>query len=383
MQQRAVLEGVDIVREGIREGKDLAELFQRELLPYLASLRQQCAMEAGTREAAIFGTRRDLEALHATFYTPIAADIYQDYVPNVLRLALSHFKDRNPEPGRSGDPYVETHAFVYSGLSQIKRLYRQVARAVQNRELLTFSEQKEKAKIWGFASGIRNLSSGECPLDISKVFYLCIAMDLRQGDKEIPLSSFAIAIPAEGVVSRKSVDTNEEVKGDMTPLLSYLEERIALLEDIHLANQGPDFISHHEDSDTSGRLEDLCPKSPPASVRTREAILLHQSGIYHKEMSAELARLFKLAIEVRPEEGIAKLQERVAECVYFSDQASFFCRGSSAITQWIEMLIYYHHGLACVYPLNRLICLEAITSRWQEFRMHYPELVCLIRLDGV
>jgi hypothetical protein len=72
-----------------------------------------------------------------------------------------------------------------------------------------------------------------------------------------------------------------------------------------------------------------------------------------------------------------ELIEMVAQLQYIIANMCPYARGSAAVCEWIERIIYQYHGLEVRYNPDKCINLEALTSSLEEFLRVYPSCIRL------
>lgn len=102
--------------------------------------------------------------------------------------------------------------------------------------------------------------------------------------------------------------------------------------------------------------------------------LIHQEPSFMKNSLTEIATLFKKAIEL-DKENLQELIEIVSHINYLFSHAMPFDRGSAAIGEWIESIIFRYHGYDVTYNSEVNINMEALISPLDEFIQKYPSML--------
>lgn len=100
--------------------------------------------------------------------------------------------------------------------------------------------------------------------------------------------------------------------------------------------------------------------------------LIHQDPFLIKDSLTEIAKVFKKAVEWKPEEGLEALTRLIAEITYLFSHAMPLKRGSAAVGEWLEMAIYQYHGFNIKYAEGICVNMEALTLSYKEFIEKYP-----------
>jgi Avirulence protein len=120
-------------------------------------------------------------------------------------------------------------------------------------------------------------------------------------------------------------------------------------------------------------------KNDPFDTMTKESIilLLHQDYFLIQDTLSHVAKLFKQAIAWTGTD-LRDLQYIVALINYEFSHAMPFMRGSAAISEWIEIIIYRYHGYVLEYiDDNKSVNMEALSLPCQEFINEYPSFIRL------
>ncbi len=102
--------------------------------------------------------------------------------------------------------------------------------------------------------------------------------------------------------------------------------------------------------------------------------LIHQEPAFIENSLAEIASLFKTAIEL-DKENLQELIEISGHLNYLFSHAMPFDRGSAAIGEWIETIIFRYHGYDVAYNNEVNINLEALISPLHAFIEKYPSMI--------
>lgn len=102
--------------------------------------------------------------------------------------------------------------------------------------------------------------------------------------------------------------------------------------------------------------------------------LIHQEPIYNKNVLSEVVLLFKKAIEY-DQENLADLTKIISQITYLFSHAMPYRRGSAAISEWLETIIFSYHGYEISYHSELNVNLEALTSQIHEFVEKYPNMI--------
>lgn len=98
-------------------------------------------------------------------------------------------------------------------------------------------------------------------------------------------------------------------------------------------------------------------------------VILHQDRFLLNDSIDEIAKIFKKAIEWDRSQDLQVLKNDVGLIRYLFAHAMPFSRGSAAIGEWIEKLVYRVHNYDCVHSAKTLGDMEAfIAPLWSTFQ---------------
>lgn len=99
------------------------------------------------------------------------------------------------------------------------------------------------------------------------------------------------------------------------------------------------------------------------------AVILHQDRFLLKETLNEIAKIFKQAMQWDRSQPIQALKNDVGLFRYLFAHAMPFSRGSAAVAEWIEKLIYRAHHFDCQHATHTMGDLEAfVAPLWPTFQ---------------
>jgi hypothetical protein len=114
--------------------------------------------------------------------------------------------------------------------------------------------------------------------------------------------------------------------------------------------------------------------------RPYDVYQIHMQSNLHYLLMPVLEKHFKEAIQWSGEDPNDLIQ-RVAKLQYLMANACLYSRGSAAICDWVEKIIYSFHGFKPEYKIDRCINLEALTCSESEFLVEYPHCIRLRKVD--
>jgi hypothetical protein len=105
--------------------------------------------------------------------------------------------------------------------------------------------------------------------------------------------------------------------------------------------------------------------------------IIHHDSFLIQDTLSDVAQLFKQSIETD-----SKNREALINLVGLLEvqlaHATPFHRGSAAISEWLEQIIYRHHGLTLTYTEGVSVNLKALTLDLKPFIDQYPEMIELV-----
>jgi Avirulence protein len=108
---------------------------------------------------------------------------------------------------------------------------------------------------------------------------------------------------------------------------------------------------------------------PVERMKNTHVTILHQDRFLIDDMLQETASIFERAIRADSSiEKVTELKDQAAFIRYLFAHAMPFSRGSAAIGEWIENMIYQYHGYEVERNPKTMGDLEALTTLWSTFR---------------
>jgi hypothetical protein len=104
--------------------------------------------------------------------------------------------------------------------------------------------------------------------------------------------------------------------------------------------------------------------------------ITHLNSQFIEELIEKSNPIFMSAINW-DKKNRSELIEIVAQLQYITANICPYMRGSAAVCEWIERIIYQYHGLEVRYNPDKCVNLEALTSSLEEFLRVYPSCIRL------
>jgi hypothetical protein len=112
-------------------------------------------------------------------------------------------------------------------------------------------------------------------------------------------------------------------------------------------------------------------------TKTERAVrIIHMNSSLIESLTDKIKDVFKNTINW-DKQDINELVGMVGYLQYVIAHMCPYARGSAAVCEWIERIIYQYHGLEVRYNPDKCINLEALTSSLEEFLRVYPSCIRL------
>jgi hypothetical protein len=107
-----------------------------------------------------------------------------------------------------------------------------------------------------------------------------------------------------------------------------------------------------------------------------DIVILHQDAASIQSSLQRMVNDFATALRWDGKDS-SKLMNSVAHLIYQFSHAMPFNRGSSAVSEWLEMSIFRLHGYRLIDDPNKLVNLEALTLPQEDFVKNYTSTIRL------
>lgn len=116
----------------------------------------------------------------------------------------------------------------------------------------------------------------------------------------------------------------------------------------------------------------------PFMTGRSKIVILHLDSTLIDEAMKDISALFERAVQWKKTEGVKELKDRVGLFCYEFSHTMPSCRGSEAVREYFENIIYHGiHGFDLKYDQDKSLGLEALTLPLDEFMKVYQNTVTL------
>ncbi len=343
----------DRIHDTVNKKSDLTQLFH-DLLDSLGTTRHNIAQQHGTRNAEIYGQRRDRNTVEKSIMTTMLYEAYGEY-NQPLMARLQNYLRKMPHTDRA---FQQTELKVPGKPCLGRKTSTDIA-------ILS----AEKMKEWSAEYSRENY---ERICDLCAITPLDTSYTLEQLFKHLSTKDVM------RVIKEKSIDDYKRLK--TTSIFLDIREQFA--------GKKSDWVLATERCEIRGKMYALTQyitwmyrtytDDPVELMTTRPdptvISLIHQDVFLIQETLNDIADLFKQAIEWDGK-NTQELTDLVGLINYLFAHSMPFIRGSAAIAEWLEMAIYRYHGLDLQYNEATSINMEALVQPLNEFIEKYPSMI--------
>lgn len=361
--KETVDQAVKQLHAAVGTNADLTALFH-QVLDSFAVTRSEIAVKQGTENADDFGKRRDdPHSLSVCFRTSLYGP-YGDYNSKILSLLQPHLRDipHDLQAFSSEEAKLEKKAELPCCLS----------RSFSLEVIVLPPEADEKGRPFTLDEFI-------------EIFKIC----------DLPFSEAARKNPESEL---KDFCYNYEAMKKLKERAPKLYKRLKVsneIDDAYLSfpqRRKSDWAVATLRLEIDGKLYALSQYvtwmyrdflEDPVDKMSRDSVvsILHQDPFLIKDVLHDAGKLFKEIIEWDGKDR-KNLTDITALWQYELAHAAPFKRGSAAINEWLEMMVYQFHGFSQFsYTKEKLVNLEALTSPLDEFVANYPTMIDLGELS--
>ncbi|MCH9757054.1 MAG: hypothetical protein K0U37_07690 [Gammaproteobacteria bacterium] len=346
--EEIVVEGTQRLASAVEEGQNLIEVFD-ELLIFLAQNRHEIAVSAGDKDAHQFGRRRDVGDLNNEPFmiTPLDGQ-YLDY----NKALLSDFQARLSEMPHtemgfqqkkmkiSGEPVMgRENSTEFLVIDKSNRKTLTYIDPVEHRKMLT---QLTSEGLFNEEKVHKAFTQDRDALYQFKKAYPTIYKKLKlMGYMQYLYSRFEGQKSHWVVVTRRT-----QIGQQMYPSSQYLT-----------------WMHCNYNDDPVENMTDVS-----------FIAIMHQDPFLIKRTLLDVAQLFKQSIETDPNNREALINLVGLFEVQLAHVTPFH-RGSAAVSEWLEKIIYRYHGLTLRYTEGVSVNLKALTLDLKPFIDQYPEMI--------
>lgn len=329
---------------------DLEALFHK-ILGSLSQARHKIACEHNTKVQESYGTRRDGDAFNDASSCSYLAGIYAEYNSRVIKTIQAHLTQLQPLTSSpktiQSEPWLGRHSSItYEILPQENHTnwlscfsldeYKELC-SWCNVSIHDFPYNEESLiKIGQSKAAMANLKKN-APAEYKKFKLATCFVDFIETYPQKQDSDFVLAT------------VRGEVDGKMYALAQY-------------------FVDFPMGLTPSLRIKAMADRSI--------VLIIHQDPFLIEPMLADLAKIFKRAIECHTN-NVQELKEQMTLFKYQFSQAMPFFHGNAAISEWMERAVYKYQGYRLLYNNDKMPTLEAWTSTLKEFADNYDSIVTI------
>ncbi len=345
-------------RIAVESKADLIELFHQTLAS-LGTKRKQIALKHGTKNADFFGSRRDQKPFAGVCAFTSLTFPYDEYHKRLMPLFQKH---------------------VSSMKHDLKSFHQTELRIPSERFLGRESSIEfailsgELAKQWALSFTVKeyqrlcelcSISCSEKPGGSLLASYNDLVGNIEAMRKlrEVSIDDYKRTVITQAILEftpkfegKKSdwvlVTVRSEIDGKIYPFSQYLT-----------------WLYRDFQNDPVKKMKDHSIIS-----------ILHQDLFLVDVMLNDIAKIFKKVLGWNGED-IKTLKNDVALFLYEFDHAMPFKRGTSAVSEWLEMAIYLYHGFNVTYNPGKMVNLEALISTPKQFAEDYDSMIQLEKLE--
>ena len=349
-----VREATNRLHNAVESKRNLIDVFYEELA-LLGDQRNQIAVERESKNADLFGIRRDLTT---SFAGPCAITSlcrpYDTYNQRLLPVLQQHLSTMRHTPR----VFQQTELRIPSESCMNRKTFMDI-------QIFTYENQ---------AAFVLNSTLEECQRLHSIYSSEPFDTTISPTDFFLNLTSNKEALQQ---IKRVSIEDYKKIK--LLLAMSYMKRKFE--------GRKSDWVLVTTRTEVNGKMYALSQyitwmnrdfQHDPVEQMTYNSIitLLHQDPFLIVDMLEDIAKLFKQVIEW---DGIDRqeLINHVALLQYEFAHAMPFKRGSAAISEWLEMIIYRYHGFSLNYTQSTKVNLEALTQPLKQFIEQYPSLIVL------
>ncbi|MCD6027787.1 MAG: hypothetical protein K0R08_2306 [Solimicrobium sp.] len=329
------------VKQAVEEKRDLTNVFLEELAT-LGSIRNEIAVAHKVENSGLFGRRRDISELYEDLIYVTALDFpYDGYNEKLLPVIQQHLKTMDYSLQNFKQKSLEIN---YAPLMNRK----------SSMEISIFDTESFSAELSALTNeDMKLINTGAMNKDME--FFRKLKKTSPQKYKELKLKLAMQELRALFPKIKKSdwvlITRRLEVDGSMYAVSQYLTWMYR------------DFRKDPVENMTGSSV----------------AAIIHQDVFLTEVMLNDIANLFKNII-LCDGSDIHTLKEQVALFVYEFSHAMPFARGSAAVGEWLQSILFCYHGYEVTYSQNVPIDLEAQTLSLGEFVTKYLSIIQLEKI---
>ncbi len=339
-------------RQARNENADLIDLFHRTLAD-LGAARLRIAQEHGTEQGELFGVRRDFaESFIEPGITPMGG-VYSTYNKRLVNL----FTDYLDHLRQTQEGFPEIELVINEGDYETR-----ASRA----EFILLSD-----------TALEQLAIPETFEEYQRFCEMC-SLPCSE-PRSVTFSDFAALLTNRGAMQAlRSCSIGDYNTLRLISALFFLRSSFSGITDWLLVTRYLDVADQlHQISEYLIGFNDQAPKDTLQCMRENAiTVILHQDAFLVDSMLADVAHLFKEALEWDGSDP-KMLKGRVALLQYELAHAMPFKRGTAAISEWLEMALYRHHGFNLIYNPEKNVNLEALTSPLSQFMEGYDSMLTI------
>jgi len=356
--QQSYLQQVDSIVEetaaafhtAVEGKKDLEELFH-ETLATLGANRHDMAVAHKTKNADLFGIRRDQEPFASPAVITPLHHPYDEYNERLLPILQKHLRTMK-------------HTLYEFEQKELKIEETCLGRAWSMEFAILSHEDMTK---WGFSFNSESYQR------------LCTLCAIPPSQEPLESSHFSELVVNKTAMQNLKKASPEDYKR--------LKIAIAILEirEIYKKERKSDWVLVTVRSEIDGKMYALSQyltwlnrnfeEDPVENMTNRSIIsIIHQDPFLIEPMLKDIAKIFKKAIEWK-DGNIKTLKEDVELLDCELHHAMPFKRGSAAVSEWLEKAIYRYHEFNLTYNPKKMVNLEALTSSFNQFVENYDSMI--------
>lgn len=339
-----------LIKRSVDNYDDLEELFHKTLAS-LSKARNKIAVEHQTNDQETYGSRRDGAAFNDVANCSYLSGFTLDYNHRLIKTIQAHLTQLQPFSAGpmtiQSEPWLNRHSSITYEILRRKDQYN-----------------------WSFECTLENFQR------------LCNWCQVSPND--FPFSEAGLVSLGKSKTAMANFKNNAPAEYRKFKLAACVDNLTESFPQKRLS----DLILATVRGEVDGKMYALSqylvdfPQGPTPSLRisamTEHSIVLiiHQDPFLIEPMLADLAKIFKRAIECHTN-NVRELKEHMTLFKYQFSQAMPFFHGNAAISEWMERAVYKYQGYRLLYNNDKMPTLEAWTSTLKEFADNYDSIVTI------